>query len=178
VRRVFPLLFSITLIFLRSTCTTLSTSRTQPEPSIPTALKSHRPVLSPNIEIFRRFKDQDFSTLPPRSASSTSTHVFPDSRLFLVASGGCLLRCYIEFVTHFIDPVHSHFRPAVTIDSSPSRQRLPPPRIDDTCPVHEQSWAKPLVVRNVQPPVYPHSQQSIVVTYAAPPHVFGTNRRF
>jgi hypothetical protein len=51
-RRVFPLLFPITLIFLHSTCTTLSTSRTQREPSIPTALKSHRPVLSPNIEIF------------------------------------------------------------------------------------------------------------------------------
>jgi hypothetical protein len=80
-----------------------------------------------------------------------------------------------------MDPVNSHFRLAVTIGNSPSRQRLPPPRIDETCPVHEQSWAKLLVptsVRNAQPPVYTRSQRSIAVTYAAPPHVFGADWRF
>ena len=64
-RRLFCNFFRSLLYFLHSTCTTFITTTTQQEPLISTALESHWPVLSSNIEFFsiRRLNFRNLPTL-------------------------------------------------------------------------------------------------------------------
>jgi len=99
-RRIFPLFFSITLIFLRSPCSTPSTSTTHWIGLIPTALLRRHRTLSANIELFSKFALWILTTPKPRSVFISSTLAFFHSGILSTLSGKCVLRCYIEFSWH------------------------------------------------------------------------------
>lgn len=70
-RRIFPTFFrdrSRLELFLRSPCSTSSTSRAQRTCSVSAASERRHRVLLPNVELFRKFEHQIFSNLPPCSA--------------------------------------------------------------------------------------------------------------
>ena len=100
-RRFFRYFFRSLLHFLRSTCTTFTTARTQRNHSILTALNSQRPVLSPNVELSSKFEDQNFATIPPCSTSNTPTDAFSYSKLLLVVSSEYVLWCNVELLWSF-----------------------------------------------------------------------------
>ena len=139
VRRVFPLFFSITLLFLCSTFATSNIPNTQRECLIFIALQLHKAIRLPNVGISWKFRDQIFITLSFHSVFRASTHTSSLSRLHLWYLVGGYYQVMLSFWWIFTfycwceandNPTHLSSRPVMA-----SHHKLPASKYH-----HPQHW--------------------------------------
>jgi len=95
-RWIFPIFFSITLIFLCPTCSTSSTSTTQRTRPVSMASYSRGSVLLNDIELSPKTQLRIFATPRAQSVFISSVLAFLHPGFLLMGSGEFLLCCYIE----------------------------------------------------------------------------------